>query len=183
MKMQQSSNNSPSDWVVRFVPLLTAGGQILDLACGYGRHSRYLASQGFQVEALDQDADALATLAEVPGVVTRCADIEGGPWPYYGRQFDGIVVTRYLWRPILPMLFNCLAEGGVLIYETFMEGNERHGKPSNPQFLLRRNELLELTHKRFGVVAFEQGEIMTPAPAVIQRICVCRRQEFVLPLE
>lgn len=169
----------PSAWIARFAPLIPAGGEVLDLACGGGRHARLLADMGFRVEAVDRDADALATLAGVANVATRCTDLEGGPWPYYADVFDGIVVSRYLWRPLFPQIFNCLAEGGVLIYETFMEGQQLYGKPSNPAFLLRPGELLELVGKRFTVVAFEQGEI--PGPQVIQRICVRRGRPTLLP--
>jgi SAM-dependent methyltransferase len=169
----------PSAWIARFAPLIPAGGEVLDLACGAGRHARLLAGMGYRVEAVDRDADALATLADVANVTTRCTDLEGGPWPYYADVFDGIVVSRYLWRPLFPQIFNCLAEGGVLIYETFMEGQQLYGKPSNPAFLLRPGELLELVGKRFTVVAFEQGEIA--GQQVIQRICVRRGRPTLLP--
>lgn len=164
----------PSAWIGRFAPLIPAGGRVLDLACGRGRHARLLAGMGYAVEAVDRDAAALTDLAGVAGVTARCADLEGGPWPYFGRGFDGIVVANYLHRPLLPQLFSTLEEGGVLIYETFMVGNELFGKPGSPEFLLRRGELLELVRKRFNVVAFEQGEVKTPRHAVIQRICVVR---------
>lgn len=171
----------PSPWIARFAPLIPAGGDVLDLACGGGRHARLLAGMGYCVEAVDRDADALATLAGVAGVESRCADLEGGPWPYYSRVFDGIVISRYLWRPLFPQIFNCLAEGGVLIYETFMEGQQLYGKPSNPAHLLRPGELLELVGKRFTVVAFEQGEIAGDPPQVVQRICVRRGRPVTLP--
>lgn len=147
---------------------------MLDLACGSGRHSRYLAGLGYRVEALDRDESALAGLAGVPGIATRHADVEEGPWPYHSRWFDGIVVTNYLHRPLLPLLINALGEGGVLIYETFMIGNERYGKPSNPHFLLRPGELLEVVRRRLHVVAFEEGEVDAPKPAVVQRLCATR---------
>lgn len=169
-----------SPWIARFAPLIPAGGDVLDLACGGGRHARLLAGLGYHVEAVDRDANALAMLAGVANVTTRCADLEGGPWPYYADVFDGIVVNRYLWRPLFPQIFNCLAEGGVLIYETFMEGQQLYGKPSNPAFLLRPGELLDLVGKRFTVVAFEQGEI--PGQQVIQHICVRRGRPDRLPV-
>jgi SAM-dependent methyltransferase len=172
-----------SSWITRFSSLIPQDGDVLDLACGGGRHARLLAGMGHRVEAVDRDAEALAMLAGVEGVETRCADLEGGPWPYYARAFEGIVVSRYLWRPLFPQIFNCLAEGGVLIYETFMEGQQLFGKPSNPAHLLRPGELIELTHKRFTVMAFEQGEIKGAdgQPQVIQRICVRRGRPFNLP--
>jgi SAM-dependent methyltransferase len=175
------ATHDPSPWVRRFAPLIAAGGEVLDLACGGGRHARFFAGLGYRVEAVDRNEELLAGLAGIEGVTTRRADLEGGPWPYFGRAFDGIVVTNYLWRPLLPSLVSCLDQGGVLIYETFMIGNERFGKPSNPEYLLRSGELLDLLHKRFTVVAFEQGEVERPWPAVIQRICVCRRRDVRLP--
>jgi len=175
----------PSPWIARFAPLITPGGEVLDLACGGGRHARLLAGMGHRVEAVDRDVDAIATLAGIDNVATRCADLEGGPWPYYGRGFDGIVVSRYLWRPLFPFLFGCLREGGILIYETFMVGQEVYGKPENPAHLLRAGELLELMHKRFTVLAFEQGEtagkMSGDKPQVMQRICVRRGRPVRLP--
>ncbi|MHB1358051.1 MAG: class I SAM-dependent methyltransferase [Rhodocyclaceae bacterium] len=170
-----------SPWIVRFAPLIPAGSEVLDLACGSGRHSRLLAGMGLQVEAVDRDADVLAGLAGIEGIETRCADLEGGPWPYYGRGFDAIVVTNYLFRPLLPNLFGCLNEGGLLIYETFMVGNERFGKPSNPVYLLRSGELLDLVRNRLRVLAFEQGEVAEPRPAVIQRIVARRGSVLRIP--
>jgi SAM-dependent methyltransferase len=173
----------PSPWIVRFAPLIPASGDVLDLACGAGRHARLLASLGHRVEAVDRDAAALATLAGAEGVTTRCADLEGGPWPYHARGFDGIVVSRYLWRPLFPLLFGCLKEGGILIYETFMEGQQLHGKPSNPAHLLRPGELVSLMHKRFTVLAFEQGEYAGngSGPQVLQRIVARRGRPVRLP--
>ncbi len=165
---------TPSPWVQRFAAQIATGGDILDLACGQGRHARYLVELGYQVEALDRDENALAGLADIPGITTTLADVEGGPWPYHARQFDGIIVTNYLHRPLLPLLINALGEGGVLIYETFMLGNERFGKPSNPNFLLRPGELLEVVRRRLHVAAFEEGEIALPHPAIVQRLCATR---------
>lgn len=159
-----------SAWVRRHAPLIAPGGRVLDLACGRGRHARLLAGMGFAVEAVDRSGEDLAELAGLPNVATRQADLEGGPWPYAGRAFDGIVVTNYLHRPLFPHLAATLAEGGVLIYETFMLGNERFGRPANPAFLLRPGELLE-AFAGLRIVAFEQGEVAQPKPAVVQRLC------------
>ncbi|MBU0752936.1 MAG: class I SAM-dependent methyltransferase [Gammaproteobacteria bacterium] len=173
---------TPSPWVRRFAPLIPAGGDVLDLACGSGRHARLLGELGYHVEAVDRDPEALAALRGVAGVTVREADLENGPWPYHSRAFDGIVVSNYLWRPLLPSLLNTLGEGGVLIYETFMSGNELLGKPSNPKYLLRPGELLELmTRRHFTVIAFEQGEVESPRPAVIQRVCARRGRPVGLP--
>jgi SAM-dependent methyltransferase len=126
------------------------------------------------VEAVDRDGAALAALAGEPRVATRQADLEDGSWPYAGRSFDAVVVTNYLYRPRLALLLDCLAPGGVLIYETFMAGNERFGKPSNPDFLLRPGELLARLGAEYTIVAFEQGEVHVPRPAAIQRVCAIR---------
>lgn len=161
----------PSAWVVRWAGRVPAGGRVLDLACGNGRHSRYFAARGHPVEAVDRDPAKLAALGGIPGVNARCADLEDGPWPYAGQAFAGIVVTNYLHRPLFPHLLAALAPGAVLIYETFAAGNERYGWPSNPAHLLKPGELLELVRGRLTVIAYENLEISEPRPAVIQRIC------------
>lgn len=164
----------PSPWVKRFAALIAPAGRVLDVACGGGRHARLLASRGHPVEAVDRDAVALAELTGVGGVTTHCADLEGGPWPYAGERFAAIVVANYLHRPLLPLFVDALEQGGVLIYETFMVGNEKFGRPSNPDFLLRPDELLEFARGRLQVVAFEQGEVSRPKPAMVQRLCAAR---------
>ncbi len=179
--MRELGTDNPSFWVVKFASLIPEGGRVLDLACGRGRHARYLAKLGYRVEAVDRDAEALATLEAVEGITVKQADLEGGPWPYYADVFDAVVVTNYLFRPLLPQLLKVIAQGGVLIYETFMAGNERLGRPENPAFLLRRHELLDLVQGRMTVVAFEQGEVSEPRPAVIQRLCARRQRESLLP--
>jgi len=173
---------SPSPWITRFAPLIPAGGRVLDLACGRGRHARHLASLGYQVDAVDRDAESLASLSDIQGVTTLQADLEDGGWPYFGRAFDGVVVTNYLYRPLLPLILALLDENAVLIYETFMVGNERLGKPENPAFLLRKGELLDLVKGRLNVVAFEQGQIEQPRPAMVQRICAMRGGPGMLPV-
>jgi len=174
----------PSPWVQRWAPRIAPASEVLDLACGEGRHARYLAARGHRVTALDRDGAALAALGKLTGVVTLCADLEdGSPWPLAGRRFGAIVVTNYLHRPLFGNLIDALAPQGVLIYETFMAGNERFGKPSNPQFLLRPGELLEAFAAALGVVAFEQGVVARPKPAVIQRLCAVRGAAAEVALE
>lgn len=173
---------SPSLWVCRWAGLIRRGGRVLDVACGHGRHLRYLSSLGFEVVGVDRDASVLDAIGEVAGVEIRIADIESGPWPFAPGDFDGVVVTNYLHRPIFPKLIEVLRPGAALIYETFAEGNERYGRPSNPDFLLRPGELLERAEP-LEVIAFEQGLISTPKPAVVQRICAVRGAEKPSPLD
>ena len=163
----------PSEWVARWAHGIAPRGAVLDLACGSGRHTRFLAGLGFQVCAVDRDPRALDALGGVAGVTVRLADLESGPWPLDGLQFVGIVVTNYLHRPLFPRILDALAPDGVLIYETFAAGNERFGKPSNPDFLLRPGELLDVVRNRLRVVAYEELEVAPPRPACIQRICAC----------
>lgn len=127
------------------------------------------------MQAVDRNVDALAELAGIAGITTLAADLEGETWPLAGRSFAGIVVTNYLWRPRLPDVLAMLAPGGVLIYETFMVGNERYGKPSNPEFLLRSQELLDLCrHAGLTVLGYEEGYTDTPKPAMRQAVCAVR---------
>ncbi len=149
---------------------MAAGGSVLDVACGSGRHVRWLASQGWRVTGVDRDETALAPLRAQAEVIV--ADLEGGPWPLSGRRFDGIVVTNYLWRALLPRLQDSLADGGVLIYETFADGQQSIGKPSRPEFLLQAGELL-LAFAGLRVVAFEDG-FEPQFPRFVQRLAAVK---------
>jgi SAM-dependent methyltransferase len=170
-----TSPSTPSPWVSRFASLIPKGGDVLDLACGGGRHTCLLAGLGYKVEAVDRDTAGLGEIAALGAVHVREADLEAGEWPYAQRKFSGIVVTNYLFRPRLPALLAALADPGVLIYETFMIGNERYGKPSNPEFLLQSQELLRWAREGdLSVVAFEEGCVDLPKPAMVQRLCAVR---------
>ena len=162
---------TPSPWVARFAPLIQPGGRVLDLACGYGRHARYLAGLGHQVLAVDRDEAGLAALAGVAGIEPRCADLEQGIWPLGTLRLDAIIVTHYLHRPLFADLLAALRPDGVLIYETFAAGNAAFGKPGRPEFLLQPDELLQRLGATLRVVAFEQGQVASPFPAVMQRLC------------
>lgn len=165
----------PSDWVVQHAPRIPAGGRVLDLACGRGRHARLLAGQGWPVLAVDRDESAIADLSGVAGVETRLLDLEGDQWPLAGESFAGIVVANYLWRPRMTDLLALLAPGGVLIYETFMLGNEVYGKPSSPKFLLQPGELRTcIAQAGLQEIAFAEGYIASPKPAMRQAICAVR---------
>jgi SAM-dependent methyltransferase len=165
---------APSAWVERFAHLVPAGARVLDLACGPGRHARFFAARGCQVDAVDRDPNCGQALAGVLRVRFLAADLEERRWPYDGRLFDAIVVTNYLHRPLFPRLLSALARGGVLLYETFAAGNERYGKPSNPEFLLLDRELLERCAPLLHVLAFEDGACSTPRLARVQRLAAIR---------
>lgn len=161
---------TPSPWIVRWSHLVPAGGAVLDLACGRGRHLRWFAARGHPVLGVDRDAQALAPLAGTGE--TLCADLEDGPWPLDGRQFAAVVVTNYLWRPLFPRILAAVAPGGVLLHETFAQGNETVGKPSRADFLLAPGELLQ-AYAGLRVVAYEDGFLAEP-PRFVQRIAAVR---------
>ncbi|MGE0332965.1 MAG: class I SAM-dependent methyltransferase [Ramlibacter sp.] len=166
-----------SAWVRRWSHLVLPGGTVLDVACGTGRHMRWFARRGHRVTGVDRSPEALAEAAQAGEVVQ--ADIENGPWPFTGRLFDGVVVTHYLWRPLLPTIVAAVAPGGVLIYETFAAGNETVGKPSRADFLLRPGELLQACGA-LRVVAYEDGFADNPA-RFVQRIAAVREQPGTQP--
>lgn len=173
---QAHESQAPSEWVRRWshlIPDRPGGARVLDLACGHGRHSRWLMRHGHIVTAVDRDAQALAGLADLaPWVRTLQADLENGPWPLAGREFEAVVVTNYLWRALLSDILSSLAPGGLLIYETFAHGNARVGKPSRPDFLLQPGELLKVCAD-LRVVAYEDGFLSHP-DRFVQRIAAVR---------
>ena len=171
------ATGKPSSWVARFISLIPEG-ETLDVACGGGRHSRLLAASGHPVRAVDRKADTLALLA-AEGIRTLEVDLETGDlaqsWPLDAGRFAGIVVTNYLHRPLWQSMIASLKEGGVLIYETFAQGNGQFGKPSNPDFLLANGELLDVAREHgLRVVAYEDGYVAEPRPAMLQRICAVK---------
>lgn len=159
-----------SGWIRRWSHLVAPGGAVLDVACGHGRHMRWFADRGHPVAGVDHDPAAVA--AATPAGRAVLADIENGPWPFAGEQFAAVVVTNYLWRPLWPALLGSLAPGGVLLYETFAEGNETVGRPARPEFLLRNGELLEAC-RGLRIVAFEDGFLAAP-DRFVQRIAAVR---------
>lgn len=172
-----------SPWVARFAPLVPKTAPILDLACGSGRHLRHFRGRGHAVAGVDIDLQGVADLQGTEEVELVQTDIEGGPWPFAGRRFAGIVVANYLHRPLLPVLVAALAPGGVLIYETFAQGNQRFGRPSTPAHLLRSGELLDAVRGSLQVVAYEHGEVASPRAAVVQRLCAVADLEPVAALD
>jgi SAM-dependent methyltransferase len=160
----------PSDWVVRWTPLLPPASRVLDLACGHGRHVRWLAAAGHRVTAVDRDPALLTPLADIAEVVQ--ADLEAAPWPLPGRDFDAVVVTNYLWRPLMSAIKDAVAPGGLLIYETFAQAHAALGRPRRPEFLLAPGELIEVLRApaptveqasspsgNWQVIAFEEGRL------------------------
>ena len=164
-----------SDWVARFASAVPDGGAVLDLACGTGRHSRFFLERGHPVTGVDRYTAGVADLLGREDFALIEADLEsGGDWPTGTREFAAVVVTNYLFRPILPDIVRAVAEGGVLIYETFAEGNARFGRPRNPDFLLRPGELLCAVDGTLATIAYEHGEVARPARALVQRIFAVR---------
>ena len=161
-----------SDWVKKYVARIPSSKLVLDLACGSGKNTRFLLESGYNVVALDRDVSQLADISHNQNLEIYEFDLEtGSKFPFYKREFSGIVVTNYLYRPILDDLTTALGFGGVLIYQTFMVGNEAYGRPNNPNFLLKKNELKDVFGKQLDVIAFEEGYVQIPKPAMVQRIC------------
>jgi SAM-dependent methyltransferase len=161
---------APSPWVQRWSRLVPAGGAVLDVACGFGRHMRWFAGRGHPVTGVDRTQEAIDAVKSLGEAI--CADIENGPWPLAGRTFDGVVVTNYLWRALLPTIVQSVAPGGALIYETFAAGNESVGKPSRPDFLLQPGELLAAC-AGMRIIAYEDGFLEAPE-RFVQRIAAVR---------
>ena len=170
--------DTPSQWFVDHAILVAPTSSVLDLACGHGRHARFFAQRGARVTAVDRDASALQSLSSGSCIATECHDLEGSAWPYVQESFNALIVCNYLWRPTFASLLGTIKPGGVLLYETFMDGNERYGKPSRPDFLLRSNELLTITRDAFRIIAYEEGSELDPSGqplAVKQKIAAIKR--------
>ncbi len=164
-----------SPWILRFAGRVRPGSHVLDLACGAGRHARLFLERGCRALAVDRDVSALADLRNNPRLEVLEIDLErGSDYPLAGRLFDAVVVVNYLHRPRLADLVDSVAPGGLLLYETFAAGNERFGRPRNPDFLLRPGELLDAVRGRLRVLAYEDLDIREPSPAAVQRIAAHR---------
>ena len=163
---------APSAWVRRWSHLVPTGGSVLDVACGHGRHMRWFSQRGHAVTGVDRSPEAIESVLPLGRAVR--ADIENGPWPFEGERFDAVVVTNYLWRALLPTLVASVAEGGVLVYETFADGNQSVGKPSRPDFLLQPGELLQAA-AGLHVVAYEDGFCDRPE-RFVQRLAAVRKR-------
>ena len=175
-----SGDPKPSAWVRRFASLVPADQArgVLDIACGSGRHTKLFLDAGHHVVAVDRDTSGIKDLASSLHLKITKADLEtAGGWPFANEEFAGVVVTNYLYRPILDDIVSAVAPGGALIYETFAAGNEQFGRPRNPDFLLREGELIDIVKERLTIVAYEHGEVRVPRRAMIQRIAAVRSNQ------
>ena len=171
-----SPQTLPSRWVTRFAAPAKPTETALDLACGGGRNGRWLRDRGVLVTFLDRDLDGVDDLSGESDAELIAADLEtGAPFPLAGRRFDWVVVTNYLWRPLLRELCDCVTPGGMLIYETFGDGNAEYGRPRNPDFLLLPGELAGTVRDGFDIVGYEHGLRREPTPAVVQRLAAVKR--------
>lgn len=166
--------HTPSAWVERFAGQVPTTSRVLDVACGAGRHTRMFLDLGHSVTAIDRDLSRLNDIRS-KRLLRIEIDLEtGASWPLGGERFAGVIVTNYLYRPMLKNLVSSVTSAGLLIYETFAQGNEEFGKPTNPNFLLRPGELLNLVQGTLQVIAYEDITVTQPKPARIQRICAYR---------
>ena len=165
------AGSEPSDWISRFAGLAPRAGRVLDVAAGSGRHSRFFLERGHPVTAVDRDTSGLTALQDDPSLEILEFDLEAGaPWPFGDRQFEAVVVANYLHRPVLRDIVGAVAPGGVLLYETFARGQERFGRPQNPDFLLKPGELLDAARPALRVLAYEDLVLTDPSPRAVQRI-------------
>jgi SAM-dependent methyltransferase len=165
----------PEPTIVAWSKHLPAGGTVLDVAAGGGRHALWFANRGHLVTAVDRDTEALRERAG-PNFRVITADVEKHEWPLPQQRFDAVVVVNYLWRPLLPTLIQAVAVHGYLLYETFAIGNEQFGRPRNPDFLLQPDELRLAMPDSMDVIDHWQGEVGDPPTAVRQRLLARRKR-------
>ena len=170
----------PEPWVLHATHLVPPRAPIVDIACGGGRHARWFLANDHQATLIDRDVSAVADLRNDVGATIVSADLESSHVDILHiippARFGGVIVVNFLWRPLMSAIVEAVAPGGVLIYQTFAVGNARHGKPSNPDYLLRPGELLDAVSGRLEVLRYEHGEDLLDRPVTIQRI-VARRPE------
>ena len=165
---------SASAWIERWHKNFGSGSKVLDLACGGGRHGRLFLEKGATVTFIDIDTAGVSDLVAHDRAEVVQADLESNPWPLDDRQFDAIVVTNYLHRPLFPRLIAAVAPGGWLFYETFAVGNERYGRPTNPDFLLKHDELKNQVSGELEVIGYAHSMRVLPKRAVMQHIAAQR---------
>ena len=179
--MKQPKTPTPSPWISRNAPLAPPGGRVLDLACGAGRNGRLFLEAGHPTVFLDIDTSAVSDLSKTKNAQILQFGLENHPdsaapynWPFEKNEFSAVIVTNYLWRPLLPVLVDSVAPKGVFLYETCAEGQEAFGRPRNPEFLLKTGELLDVVRNRLRIIAYGQEVRDAPNPAVIQHIAAIR---------
>lgn len=158
-----------SPWIEKYANLIPNRNPVLDLACGSGRHSFFLAAMGHDVVAIDINTEAIGKHSIPHNLHIKEWDLEGRTWPFPKEKFSGIVVVNYLWRPLFPQMLFSLEAGGIMIYETFAEGNEKYGRPKNPEYLLAADELKQACSQT-DILHYQHGFVETPDPAVKQYI-------------
>tara|TARA_B100000686_G_C16751726_1_gene952950 strand:+ start:1455 stop:2126 length:672 start_codon:yes stop_codon:yes gene_type:complete len=174
-KQDSTPSIGPSSWLRRHSTLIPNSGLILDIAAGSGRHTQYLLDKDHAVVSIDKDVSHLAHIKNSRLSIAK-VDLEvPGSWPFKSAAFAGIIVTNYLHRPLFPHIIKALATGGLLVYETFAQGNQKFGKPTNPNYLLAPGELIRLTQEHLHIVAYEDVTVSQPKSARIQRICASKR--------
>ena len=173
MSDDHHQQSGPAETIVRWSPLVKPGARVLDVAAGGGRHALWFAERDAAVTAVDRDTTSLLARPHA-NIRAVEADLENAPWPFAGEQFDAVVIVNYLWRSLLPQLIDSVAPDGLLMYETFASGNEQFGRPRNPDFLLRRGELIEAIGSELIVLEYAHGPIGRPPRAVRQRLLAQR---------
>jgi SAM-dependent methyltransferase len=168
---------NPSAWVCRWVHELPVRCEVLDLACGNGRHTHYLHEHEHRVLAVDRHLGGMTEFKNIPGITLRQHDLESKSWPFPANRFGAIVVSNYLHRPLFPVLADSLRSGGLLIYETFAMGNEQFGRPRNPDFLLRPGELRAVFGGLLRILDYEELTEIRPVRAVRQRVAARKSGE------
>ncbi|MAZ02853.1 MAG: SAM-dependent methyltransferase [Sneathiella sp.] len=164
-----------SPWIEKHATLIPKGQPVIDVACGGGRHSLFLLEQGHEVLAVDVDTSAIASFKERRGLTIIKSDLEGAAWPFTPESAGAIVVVNYLWRPLFPYICEALSPGGILLYDTFAQGNEKYGRPRNPDFLLAPGELIERLGETFDILDSFDGYTEEPVPACRQSIAARKR--------
>jgi len=168
---KQAYKSPPSKWVVRFADKIEPNGTVLDLACGSGRHTDFFLQRGHHVTATDINTSKVEGNYDTNKLIIIQSDLEKLPWPFSQNAFSAIVVINYLYRPLFPKIVSSLKPNGLLIYETFAKGNEKFGRPKNPEYLLKPGELLSGSFSNLKILAFEDLVVTEPKLAAVQRVC------------
>ena len=161
--------NKISNWVKYCLEEIPCkNGYVLDLACGKGRHSIFLSNLGYNVLSVDIDEHKLNCF-NGKLIKKKIIDVENiNNWPLEEKKFNVIIVTNFLNRKIFPSIIGSIKKGGYLIYETFSEGHQKIGRPTNLKYILKPRELLRLCNKMQPVV-YENIYIKNPSNHLFQQ--------------